>query len=194
MVTIGIDEAGRGTLAGPVVCGAVILNPEDPIDGLADSKKLSAKRREFLFDEIQSRALDYCIAHATFEEVDKVNVLQATFLSMQRAVAGLKTLNRYPANEIQILIDGNQTPDLPYYSEAIIKGDQKIAEISAASILAKVWRDREMVRLDAIYPEYGFARHFGYGTKLHMEALSSFGVTDIHRKTFAPVKRLLEIK
>jgi len=184
----GVDEVGRGPLAGPVVTAAVILDPERPISGLADSKALSEKKREALFDEIVEKAKAWAIGRAEVEEIDEINILQATMLAMQRAVAGL-TLQ--PGH---VLVDGNRCPDLPCTAEAIIKGDGKIPAISAASIIAKVTRDREMVLLDAEYPGYGLAGHKGYPTKVHMAALQELGVTAIHRRSFAPVRRALGSK
>lgn len=182
----GVDEVGRGPLAGPVVTAAVILDPEHPIAGLADSKALSEKRREALFDEIKTKAKAWAIGRAEVEEIDELNILQATMLAMQRAVAGLEI----PPNHV--LVDGNRCPDLPCSSEAIIKGDGKIPAISAASIIAKVTRDREMVIMDEEYPGYGLAGHKGYPTKAHIAALQKLGVTPIHRRSFAPVRRLLD--
>lgn len=182
----GVDEVGRGPLAGPVVTAAVILDPDSPIEGLADSKAISEKKREGLFDEIQQKALAWAIGRCEVEEIDELNILQATMVAMQRAVAGLS-----PQPE-HALIDGNRCPQLPCSAEAVIKGDSRVAAISAASILAKVTRDREMVALDSQYPGYGLASHKGYPTKVHMEALKTLGVTPIHRRSFGPVARLLE--
>ncbi len=179
----GVDEAGRGPLAGPVAAAAVILDPRNPIIGLADSKKLSEKRREALFDEIQARSLAFAIATADAAEVDELNILQATLLAMKRAVESLSLLPD------QVLIDGTHSPDLICEVETVIKGDQKVEEIMAASILAKVTRDREMRQWHETYPNYGFAQHKGYGTKQHMEALRQFGPCPIHRNSFAPVRR-----
>ncbi len=179
----GVDEAGRGPLAGPVVAAAVILDPSRrPIRGLADSKQLTAEQRETLYIKIIEQALDYGIGRAEVEEIDTVNIHQATFLAMQRAVAALKLK---PA---QILIDGNQCPRLPYPAQAIIDGDQKIKVISAASILAKVTRDREMIALSERYPNYGFAKHKGYGTPQHLQALFQLGPCPIHRWSFLPIR------
>lgn len=178
----GVDEAGRGPLAGPVIAAAVILDPRRPIAGLADSKQLSAKKREELFLKITEHALAYGIGRAEVEEIDAINILQATFLAMQRAVAALKLA------PTQILIDGNQCPHLPYPSQAIIDGDQKVKSISAASILAKVCRDREMIALGNEYPGYGFEKHKGYGTPEHLAALSLLGPCLIHRWSFSPVR------
>jgi ribonuclease HII len=177
----GVDEVGRGPWAGPVVTCAVILDPNYPIEGLRDSKKLSEKRREVLADIIKERALAWSLGRAEVEEIDKYNILQATLIAMQRAVAGLSV------KPTEVLIDGNRCPDLPYKSRAIIQGDNTIEVISAASIVAKVARDQEMMRLDERYPGYGFAKHKGYGTKIHMDALALLGPCEIHRRSFAPV-------
>lgn len=182
----GVDEVGRGPLAGPVVTAAVILDPARPIAGLADSKALTEKRREALFDEICEKALCWSLGRAEVEEIDDINILQATLLAMRRAVLALD-----PAPQ-HAVIDGNRCPDLPCSAEAIIKGDGTVPVISAASIIAKVSRDREMLALDAAYPGYGLAGHKGYPTKAHIAALQKFGVTPIHRRSFAPVRRLLE--
>jgi ribonuclease HII len=179
ILTAGVDEAGRGPLAGPVVAAAVILNPDQPIDGLADSKKLSAKKREELFPIIKAKSLAWAIGRAESTEIDQINILQATFLAMQRAVTSL------PIKPELILIDGNQRPKLNYPTRTIIKGDQTEPALSAASILAKVIRDREMIIYDHYYPEYGFASHKGYGTKQHMEAIKIHGPTTLHRKSFS---------
>lgn len=185
-LTAGVDEAGRGPLAGPVFAAAVILHPEKPIEGLADSKLLSVKRREQLAVEIQTHALAWAIARAEVEEIDTLNILQASLLAMQRAIAALTT------QPTLILIDGNKCPaNLPCPAQAIIKGDRTVAAISAASILAKVARDHEMFLLDQQYPGYGFAIHKGYGTKVHITALTTLGVSAIHRRSFAPVKQLV---
>ncbi len=177
----GVDEAGRGPLAGPVVAAAVILDDRKPIKGLADSKKLSALRREQLFDEIRNKALCCSVAAASVEEIDAINILQATLLAMQRAVAGLRLAPQL------VLVDGNQLPVLHMRAQAIVKGDARIAAISAASILAKVSRDRHCIELDQTYPDYGFAKHKGYGTAEHMLALQRLGACAAHRQTFAPV-------
>lgn len=177
----GVDEVGRGPWAGPVVTCAVILDPNNPIEGLMDSKKLSEKKREILSVLIQERALAWSLGRAEVEEIDQYNILQATMIAMQRAVAGLSI------KPMEVLVDGNRCPDLPYPTRAIIEGDSKIAAISAASIVAKVARDHEMVMLDGRYPGYGFAKHKGYGTKIHMDALAKLGVCDIHRRSFAPI-------
>lgn len=181
----GVDEVGRGPLVGAVVTAAVILDPARPIIGLADSKALSEKRRLALFDEIIEKALSWSLGRAEPEEIDRLNILHATMLAMQRAVAGLNILPEY------VLIDGNRCPSLPMPSLAVVKGDSRVAEISAASILAKVTRDREMIELDALFPQYGFARHKGYPTALHLERLAEHGATEHHRRSFAPVKRSL---
>ncbi|MGP1425054.1 MAG: ribonuclease HII [Ottowia sp.] len=181
----GVDEAGRGPLAGPVVAAAVILDPRQGIAGLADSKKLTARRREQLFDQIQDKALCCAIGQASVEEIDRLNILQATLLAMQRAVAGLRLV---PA---RVLVDGNRLPRLPMLAEAIIGGDAKVPAISAASILAKVHRDRWCEQIDAEYPQYGFAAHKGYGTAAHLAALRQHGPTPWHRRSFAPVAQAL---
>ena len=182
----GVDEVGRGPLCGPVATAAVILDPSRPILGLNDSKKLSELRREQLFEEIQQKALAWCIARAEVAEIDRLNILQATMLAMQRAVAGLSVTPRLA------LIDGNRCPVLPIPSAAVVKGDSKVPAIAAASILAKVSRDREMQALDQLYPGYGMAGHKGYPTPEHLAALELRGPTLIHRRSFAPVRRLLE--
>lgn len=181
----GVDEAGRGPLAGPVGAAAVILDPRQGIAGLADSKKLTARRREQLFDQIQDKALCCAIGQASVEEIDRLNILQATLLAMQRAVAGLRLV---PA---RVLVDGNRLPRLPMLAEAIIGGDAKVPAISAASILAKVHRDRWCEQIDAEYPQYGFAAHKGYGTAAHLAALRQHGPTPWHRRSFAPVAQAL---
>ena len=166
----GVDEVGRGPLVGAVVTAAVILDPQNPIDGLADSKKLTEKKRERLFAEIQEKALYWSIGRAEAAEIDQINILQATFLAMQRAVAGL------PVRPGFVLVDGNKAPDFGVPAQAVIKGDGLVPEISAASILAKVTRDREMAELDKQFPQYGFAKHKGYPTALHLEMLAQYGV------------------
>lgn len=182
----GVDEVGRGPLAGDVVAAAVILDPKQPIEGLADSKKLTQKRREYLFAAIQERALSYCIARASVTEIDSINILQASLLAMQRAVEGLSVEPEH------VWVDGNKIPRWRFSAEAVVKGDSRVGAISAASILAKVTRDAEMTEFDKIYPGYGFAGHKGYPTKMHMAALQQLGVTPIHRRSFAPVKQQLE--
>ncbi len=181
----GVDEAGRGPLAGPVVAAAVILDDLQPIKGLADSKKLTALRRDVLFDEIRAKALCCSIATASVEEIDQLNILQATLLAMRRAVEGLRL------KPIRVLVDGNRLPVLRIQAEAIVKGDSLVPTISAASILAKVHRDRLCTELDQQFPQYGFARHKGYGTALHLAALQQHGACEQHRKSFRPVTDVL---
>ncbi|NMH64552.1 ribonuclease HII [Shewanella salipaludis] len=181
----GVDEVGRGPLVGDVVTAAVILDPDRPIAGLNDSKKLSEKRRELLFAEICDKALCFAVGRASPAEIDSLNILHATMLAMQRAVAALSLT---PAS---VLVDGNRSPDFGLPSHAIVKGDGLVAAISAASIIAKVTRDREMAVLDQAYPQYGFAKHKGYPTQVHFEALAKYGVLAEHRKSFAPVRDLL---
>ncbi|GIU34492.1 ribonuclease HII [Shewanella schlegeliana] len=182
----GVDEVGRGPLIGNVVTAAVILDPSNPIEGLNDSKKLSEKKRELLFEQIQQKALSVSVGSATPAEIDELNILHATMLAMQRAVAGL---NIKPTS---VLVDGNRTPDFGVESHAIVKGDGLIDAISAASIIAKVVRDREMDALAEQYPEYGFEKHKGYPTKAHFEALAQHGVLPEHRKSFRPVREAME--
>lgn len=184
----GVDEVGRGPLVGAVVTAAVILDPAQPIVGLADSKKLSEKRRLALFDEIVAKALSWSLGRAESEEIDQLNILHATMLAMQRAVTGL-----HIAPDM-VLIDGNRCPKLPMCSQAVVKGDSRVAEISAASILAKVTRDREMTELDRAFPDYGFAQHKGYPTPFHLERLAALGATKHHRRSFAPVRRALAMQ
>lgn len=179
----GVDEAGRGPLVGPVVAAAVILDPRKPIAGLADSKTLSPRKRERLFHEILAKALCCSVAQASAEEIDQINILQATLLAMQRAVAGLRLPPKL------VLVDGNRLPLLPMQAQAIVKGDATVAEISAASIVAKVHRDQWCAEFDARYPEYGFARHKGYGTAEHLAALVAHGPCSEHRRSFAPVAK-----
>ncbi|MBJ9008921.1 ribonuclease HII [Citrobacter koseri] len=181
----GVDEVGRGPLVGAVVTAAVILEPARPIVGLNDSKKLSEKRRLALYDEIKEKALSWSLGRAEPHEIDELNILHATMLAMQRAVAGLHIAPEY------VLIDGNRCPALPVPSMAVVKGDSRVAEISAASIIAKVTRDAEMAALDGIFPQYGFAQHKGYPTAFHLAALAEHGATEHHRRSFAPVKRAL---
>ncbi|MFJ5366462.1 ribonuclease HII [Pectobacterium punjabense] len=181
----GVDEVGRGPLVGAVVTAAVILDPTRPIVGLADSKKLSEKRRLALYDEIKEKALAWSLGRAEPEEIDQLNILHATMLAMQRAVAGLSIVPDF------VLIDGNRSPALSMPAQAVVKGDSRVAEISAASIMAKVTRDREMVELDQRFPAYGFAQHKGYPTAFHLEKLAALGATEFHRRSFAPVKRAL---
>ncbi|ATM99608.1 MULTISPECIES: ribonuclease HII [Proteus] len=184
----GVDEVGRGPLVGAVVTAAVILDPANPIEGLTDSKKLTEKKRNALYDEIKEKALCWAIGRAEPEEIDELNILWATMKAMERAVGGLSI------TPDMVLIDGNRCPKLPMASQAVIKGDSLVQEISAASILAKVTRDREMEELDKLYPDYGFAKHKGYPTVFHMEKLALLGATPYHRKSFAPVKRALNLK
>ena len=180
-LTAGVDEAGRGPLAGPVVAAAVILDPNNPIEGLADSKKLTAKKREALEPLIKERALAWCVAEASVAEIDEINILQATMLAMQRAVAGLQVQPEF------VQVDGNRIPKLPMMAEAIVKGDAKVQAISAASILAKTHRDAYMMEQAKKYPGYGFENHMGYGTAEHIKAVETLGVLPIHRKTFKPI-------
>lgn len=184
----GVDEVGRGPLVGDVVTAAVILDPNNPIEGLNDSKKLSEKKRLALYPEIKEKALAWAVGRCSPEEIDELNILQATMVAMQRAVAGLKV------QPDMVLIDGNRTPELPMAAQAVVKGDLRVAEISAASIIAKVVRDQEMEELDALHPEFGFAKHKGYPTKAHFEAIEQHGVIAEHRKSFKPVKRALGIE
>ena len=181
----GVDEVGRGPLAGDVVTAAVILDQGRPIVGLADSKALSERRRLTLFEEIIEKCLCYYVARASVAEIDQLNILQATMLAMTRAVDGLSIRPDH------VMVDGNRLPRWHYTATAVVKGDSKIPAISAASILAKVTRDREMIAFDEQYPGYGFARHKGYGTKVHMEALSRLGATPLHRRSFKPVQLAL---
>lgn len=174
----GVDEAGRGPLAGDVYAAAVILNPDNYIEGLNDSKKLSEKKREKLYDEIIEKAEDYCIARATIAEIEEINILNAAMLAMKRAVLGLET------KPTLVLADGNKTPDVPCEVRAVVKGDGNSASIAAASILAKVTRDRYMLEMAEKYPEYGFEKHKGYGTKLHREKILELGPCPIHRPSF----------
>ncbi|HGO5853508.1 TPA: ribonuclease HII [Mannheimia haemolytica] len=181
----GVDEVGRGPLVGAVVTAAVILDPNNPIQGLTDSKKLSEKKRQALAEEIKAKALSWSLGRAEPAEIDELNILNATMLAMQRAVAGLHIQPDF------VLIDGNRPPILPMPAQAVVKGDSLVAEISAASIIAKVARDHEMDELDQQFPQYGFAQHKGYPTKLHFEKLAAFGATSYHRKSFAPVRKVL---
>lgn len=181
----GVDEAGRGPLAGPVYAAAVILDAKQPIAGLADSKKLSAKKREALFDEIQAHALAWHIATASVQEIDTLNILQASLLAMKRAVEGL------PIKPDALIVDGLYCPAVTMPARAIVKGDAKEPAISAASILAKVARDREMQTLHQQYPLYGFGRHQGYPTAAHLSALEAHGVSPVHRRSYAPVVKII---
>ena len=182
----GVDEVGRGPLIGPVVAAAVILDPEQPIEGLADSKKLSEKRREYLAEEIKSRALAWAVAEANVQEIDEINILHASLLAMRRAVEALQPVAEY------VLVDGNRCPELACPADAVIKGDSRVAAISAASIIAKVARDQQMLEMDNLYPGYGLAKNKGYPTKVHFEALQQLGITPEHRRSFGPVRRILE--
>ena len=181
----GVDEAGRGPLAGPVVAAAVILDPANPVEGLNDSKKLSAKRRELLAIEIRAKALAWSVAEATVEEIDAINILQASMLAMRRAVEGLVV------KPVRALIDGNRCPALACKAEAIVGGDGKMESIAAASILAKTIRDAGMRELHVAYPHYGFDRHMGYPTAFHLQALRDYGASPVHRRSFAPVAQLV---
>ena len=186
----GVDEVGRGPLVGDVVTAAVILDPDNPIEGLMDSKKLSEKKRQILSEEIKEKALAWSIARATPEEIDTLNILHATMLAMQRAVQSLAIEPDY------VLVDGNRTPSFHHengqiISQSVVKGDDRVAEISAASIIAKVARDSEMIELDKCYPQYGFAKHKGYPTKVHLEKIIEFGVLDCYRKSFKPVAAVI---
>jgi len=187
MLIAGVDEAGRGPLAGDVVAAAVILPPDHGIKGIQDSKQITEKKRESLFDLICAKAIAWHIASASHLEIDQINILQATLLAMQRAVAGLKV------KPDLVQVDGNQCPKVPYPVEAIVQGDSKVEAISAASILAKVFRDRQLIVLDRLYPQYGFAQHKGYPTKLHIAALAKFGPITEHRRSFGPVARACEL-
>ena len=186
----GIDEAGRGPLVGAVVAGAVVLDPNNPIEGLKDSKKLTPAKREFLYEQIMEKAKAWGVGEASPTEIDEVNILQATMLAMRRAIEDLTTrLGNWPD---KALIDGNRCPELPIAAEAIVKGDSKEPAISAASIIAKVTRDRQMQLLHERYPEYGFAQHMGYPTEAHFAALKQYGACDQHRRSFSPVRKVLE--
>ena len=184
----GVDEVGRGPLCGAVVTAAVILDPNRPIAGLNDSKKLTEARREKLYDEIREKALSWCIARAEVEEIDELNILHATMLAMQRAVEGLSITPKLA------MIDGNRCPRLSMPAEAVVKGDSKVPAIAAASILAKVSRDREMAAFELQYPGYGIGGHKGYPTAVHLEALERLGPTPIHRRSFGPVRRAWEAR
>lgn len=187
LIYCGVDEAGAGPLCGDVVAAAVILDPNNPIAELNDSKKLSEKKREMLFPIIKEKALAYCIARCSAQEIDEINILNARMLAMKRAIDGLSVTAKHA------LIDGNRLPkDLACPGTAIVKGDALVAAISAASVLAKVERDHDMYELDKLYPEYGLAKHKGYPTKAHLEALQIHGPTEIYRKTYGPVKKWLD--
>ena len=181
----GVDEVGRGPLVGAVVTAAVILDPNNPIEGLGDSKKLSEKKRLLLAQEIKQKALAWSLGRAEPAEIDDLNILHATMLAMQRAIKSLKIRPHF------VLVDGNRIPDLDIPTQAIVKGDSLVPEISAASILAKVARDAEMLALDKQFPQYAFAQHKGYPTKLHLQKLAEFGVLPQHRRSFAPVRKLV---
>lgn len=185
MYTAGVDEAGRGPLAGAVIAAAVILDPVQSIAGLMDSKKLTPRKRQLLEVEIKERSLAWAIGRAEVEEIDELNILHASMLAMARAVNALEQ------DPELVLVDGNRCPKISHTTRAIVKGDQLVEAISAASILAKEYRDREMTELDKQFPQYGFARHKGYPTKAHVEALAQYGISPIHRKSFAPVKLYL---
>lgn len=184
----GVDEVGRGPLAGDVVTAAVILDSSNPISGLADSKKLSEKKRELLFEEILIKAKSVFISRASIDEIDTLNILQASLLAMHRAVQGLSIQPEH------VLVDGNKIPKWDYSSEAVISGDARVDCIAAASIVAKVTRDREMVEFDKVYPGYGFAGHKGYPTKKHMQALTELGICPIHRVSYGPIKKILAMQ
>ena len=186
----GVDEAGRGPLVGAVVAGAVVLDPNNPIEGLKDSKKLTAARREYLYEQIMEKAKAWGVGEASPLEIDQINILQATMLAMRRAIEDLA--NRLGAWPDKALIDGNRCPELPIAAEAIVKGDSKEPAISAASIVAKVTRDRQMMSLHERHPEYGFAQHMGYPTEAHFAALKQYGACDQHRRSFSPVRKVLE--
>jgi ribonuclease HII len=188
LLVAGVDEAGRGPLAGPVVAAAVMLHPDRPIAGLADSKTLTARRREALAEAIRQHALCACVAEASVEEIDRLNILQATLLAMQRAVAGLRL------KPGEVWVDGNRAPLLPMSVHTLVKGDSKMPAISAASILAKVHRDAWCLQVDAEAPAYGFAAHKGYGTAEHLDALRRLGPTPHHRRSFAPLREWLAVR
>lgn len=182
----GVDEVGRGPLAGDVVTAAVILDPDNPVEGLRDSKKLTESRREELAVQIREKALAWAVARASVDEIDELNILQASLLAMKRAVEALQPQPGY------VLVDGNRLPQWQYRSEPVVKGDDRVPAIAAASILAKVQRDGELVALEQQYPGYGFAAHKGYPTAAHLEALKSLGVTPVHRRSYAPVRKIIE--
>ncbi|MBY7876195.1 ribonuclease HII [Vibrio fluvialis] len=184
----GVDEVGRGPLVGDVVTAAVILDPNNPIEGLNDSKKLSEKKRLALLPEIQEKALAWSVGRCSPKEIDELNIFQATMLAMQRAVQGLAI------KPDLVLVDGNKIPQLPMDAQAVVKGDLRVAQISAASIIAKVVRDQEMEELDKAYPQFGFAKHKGYPTKAHFDAIEQHGVIEQHRRSFGPVKRVLGLE
>ena len=186
----GVDEAGRGPLVGAVVAGAVVLDPNNPIHGLKDSKKLTAAKRDVLYEQILANAKAWGVGEASPSEIDQINILQATMLAMRRAIEDLSMrLGAWPE---KALIDGNRCPELPIAAEAIVKGDAKEPAISAASIIAKVTRDRQMLRLHELHPEYGFAQHMGYPTEAHFAALKRYGACSEHRRSFSPVRKVLD--
>ena len=186
----GVDEAGRGPLVGAVVAGAVVLDPNNPIHGLKDSKKLTAAKRDVLYEQILANAKAWGVGEASSSEIDQINILQATMLAMRRAIEDLSMrLGAWPE---KALIDGNRCPELPIAAEAIVKGDAKEPAISAASIIAKVTRDRQMLRLHELHPEYGFAQHMGYPTEAHFAALKRYGACSEHRRSFSPVRKVLD--
>jgi ribonuclease HII len=191
MLICGVDEAGRGPLAGSVYAAAVILDVNNPIEGLADSKKLSEKKRDFLSGEIKTKALAWGIASCTCQEIDEINILQASLLAMKRAIEAMQAQFNITPDLVQV--DGNKCPKISLPCEAIVKGDSKVQAISAASILAKVARDAELYELDKIYPQYGFAKHKGYPTAAHLLALQAYGICPQHRLSYAPVKALVSI-
>ncbi len=186
LLTAGVDEVGRGPLAGPVVAAAVILDPHKPISGLADSKKLSEKKREALYPLIKENALYYAVAEASVEEIDRINILQASLLAMQRAIEGLGVIPEH------VLVDGNKAPAVNMPVDTVVKGDSRVASISAASIIAKVDRDRMMREYHDRYPQFSFHKHKAYGSRQHLDELLEHGPTPVHRKTFAPVRKLLD--
>jgi ribonuclease HII len=186
----GVDEAGRGPLAGAVYAAAVILNPQRPILGLADSKKLSEKKRDLLSVEIKQYALAWAIASCSAQEIDEINILQASLLAMKRAIETMQAQFGITPDLVQV--DGNKCPKISLPCEAVVKGDSKVQAISAASILAKVARDAELYALDKIYPQYGFAKHKGYPTAMHLEMLNLHGITPVHRLSYSPVKALIK--
>ena len=193
MLICGVDEAGRGPLAGSVYAAAVILDANNPIEGLADSKKLSEKKRDFLSAEIKQKALAWGIASCTCQEIDEINILQASLLAMKRAIEAMQVEfgKILGSQKILVQVDGNKCPKISLPCEAIVKGDSKVQAISAASILAKVARDAELYALDKVYPQYGFAKHKGYPSPAHLLALQAHGVSPVHRLSYAPVKMLL---
>ena len=195
-IICGVDEAGRGPLAGSVYAAAVILDANNPIIGLADSKKLSEKKRDFLSAEIKAKSLAWSIASCSAQEIDEINILQASLLAMKRAIESLvlspEVMEKVNSGQVLVQVDGNKCPKISWPCEAIVKGDSKVQSISAASILAKVARDAELYELDKTYPQYGFAKHKGYPTTYHREMLKLYGVTGVHRLTYAPVKALVK--